>query len=906
MIARIAGLPADAVERFATTLCADLPETGRLEADLGELRAALADRIHELVPGSAPELRRLLLAVRRDCFNARPLGRRVGTSGWAELRRLAGPLADRVVEGEARIARRNAAFLAEYAGAQDRQRLALLESFRDPAFARGLALASPDLCRSSSGLLAADPHARSRAQRKVEANLLRYVSRASTKLSPFSTFTRLGLATLRRDVPAGTLQLRGDGWRARSLVRIKPYLLEKLGEMLCRHEPFRAGLEVVLNNSVTEIEPGRVMYLRPGYWEPDPETGRFSYRSESLVRVGLRGPFVAHLRERLGGARLTYAEVIAGVEREFAGEWDGPRARREVDALLRIGFLVLLPPWKVYDGHQETNMLRSLGALPADDATAPFVERLGRLVELEKGFAAAPDPVAASEEMDRLIDETWAAAAALGGVAPETGYARASRYSVYEDVFVLPAGADAPSPSVAVASRRSADEALRSVEPLVRLTSVFDHRHDFLHTLGAVARERWPGRPAVRLLEVFHHVQTSWNEYVRFRIAAREDGGWRSTWNPRGLPELEELARHRAEADRALRECLRRDGDEQRLSGDALNAALARLPSAYTSFEAGACMFLQPADATGGLWMLNRVKEGTGRFASRFTPAMDDETRRRFTRHLIARGTREVEGERTDLLDLRCVQGDTLNVHALQTPRVLALPEAANEAPPHRQVRLDDLWVHFDAGRPHLRDGRGRRLLAVQLGFAYEDYLPTLIKFLSLFGPSETSAVFPPPWVEQDGPVQVARRTLLGNVVLHRRSWTFPVRPLLEGASGLDEPGAFAAVNRWRLARGIPDRVFMIESVPHPQMGLRSQPQYVDFTSPLFMSLFRSALQQGESLTVSEALPAPDAFPRDGKGRRWAVELVVDSLAMRPPHRRAPGVRRGEPASPPLAAGLAG
>jgi hypothetical protein len=906
VIARIAGLPADAVERFGTALCAGIAETGRLEAELAGSRAALADRIHELVPGSSPELRRLLLAVRRDCFNGRPIGRHSGASTWAELRQLAGSLVDRVVEGENRTAGRGAEFQVEYDRERDRQRLALLDSLRDPAFARGLALASPDLFRGSSTLHASPAGTRTRAQRKVEVNLLRYVSRAATKLSPFSTFTRIGLATLRRDVPGATVRLRGDGWRARSLVRIKPYLLEKFAAMLRCHEPFRAGLEVVVNNSVTEIDGGRVMYLRPSYWEPDADTGQFSFRAESLVRVGLRGPFVSYVREQLGSARLTYAELVANVEREFSGEWDGARVRQEVDALVRIGFLVLLPPWKVHEGHLETNMLRALRAVPPDDATAPFVEHLERLVGLEEGFASSADPVGAAEEMDRLIDEAWAAVAPLGGVDPESGYARASRYSVYEDVFVMPAEEDSSSPSVADVPRRSAEDALRSVEPLVRLAAVFDHRHDFLHTLDALARDRWPGRREVRLLEVFNVVQPLWHEYIRFRMAAREDGGWRSTWNPLGLPELSELAQHREEAYRGLLGCLRREGDDQRLCGEALTAVLAWVPAAYTSFEAGACMFLQPADAGRGLWMLNRVKEGTGRFGSRFTPAMDEAMRRRYTWHLIARGTREADGERVDLLDLRCVQGDTLNIHPLQTPRVLALPEAENEAPSHRQVRLGDLWVRFGAGRPHLRDGKGRRLLAVQLGFAYEDYLPPLVKFLSLFGPSETSAAFPPPWEEQEGALRFAHRTILGNVVLHRRSWSFPVQPLAEAAAGLDEAGAFAAVNRWRLVHAIPECVFMIERVPHPRVGVRSQPQYVDFTSPLFVALFRSALQDVESMTVTEALPAPGAFPRDGEGRRWAVELVVDSLAMQPRYRRRPKVRLADPASPLLAAGLPG
>lgn len=881
VIARVAGLPADAVRRLGTTLCDALPEMSRLEAELARARAELADLLHPLVPGAEPALRRLILAVRRDCFNARPLARHLRGPEWPALRAAAGPLADETAALEEALGRHRESWCTAYGREAARQRLVLAEPLNDAAFLRGLALASPDLFRAARRLAGPDAPA-GRSARKAEANLLRYVSRAAVKLSPFSTFTRIGLGALRGGLPRGTARVVGERWRARSLVRVRPYLLDRYGHLLRMHPPFRATLRVVVNNSATEIAPGRFIYLRPSYWEPDEAAAKYSYRPESLVRVGLRGPLVEALRERLAGGRTTYAGLLAALE-ESAPDAGAAEIREQVDALVRIGFLVLLLPWRVQENHHEAGMLRALraAALPG---TEEVVERLQRLVAAERGYAAAPDPTAGVAAMERLIDEVWEAAAPMVGVDSATGYARAATHSIYEDVFVRAEGCGSEAGEVVQIDRRSAEDALRSVEPLVRLTRVYDHRHDFLFALGELARERFPGRAEVPLLELFDQAQPLWREYVAFRMEARAEDGWRRTWNPLGRPEMEALAGWRAALWNELPGFMRRRDGVQHLDGEALARRLDEVPAGYASAEGGACMFVQPCDEAGKLWMLNRVKEGTGRFGSRFTPVMDPASRRAYTRHMAARGRREVDGEPVELLDLRCVQGDTLNVHFLQTPRVLTLPGAEGEAPPRRQVRLGDLRVRFGAGTPpQLRDARGRRYETAQLGFAFEDYLPTLIKFLCLFGPSEMAAVFPPQWDDPTGGVMVRHRTCLGNVILHRTSWTFHTAPVAAAVAGKDEAGGFAALTRWRRELGIPDHAFLVETVPHPRMGERSQPQYLDFTSPLFMGLFRAALESGApSLTVVEALPAPGAFPRDGAGRQWAVEVLLDSLALRP------------------------
>ncbi len=69
-----------------------------------------------------------------------------------------------------------------------------------------------------------------------------------------------------------------------------------------------------------------------------------------------------------------------------------------------------------------------------------------------------------------------------------------------------------------------------------------------------------------------------------------------------------------------------------------------------------------------------------------------------------------------------------------------------------------------------------------------------------------------------------------------------------------------------------------MELVSHPLRRDYSyySPQYIDFTSPAFLALIEAiAASEKDTFCIHEQLPQVDAFPRDGAGRSWCVELLV-------------------------------
>lgn len=892
MIARLSGLPCDVMEAFSTRLGERLEHRRQIEAALSQARAELADRLYEAVPAVAEDQRSLLLAVRRDCYNGRPLDRYLsrhqGMAGWQAVEQVVGAPVQRVVELERQLDAAARDFTSAYEEELRRQYGHLAALLEDPSFRCGLAVASPVVAGQAHRLRGKAPDGYGRRERRLASTVLRYASRAALKLSPFSTFTSVGLAEL---VPSedgeAPLALVGSGWSRRSLVRLRRHLLDRCSDLLSRYPPWRERLTLALNDSALVLDDGRLLYHRPGHYQPDGEALKLRFHEESLVRAGLRGPLVERLKSLLAAEALTYGDAVP----VLAGEMGGVQ---KLDRLIEMGYLQLLVPWSAEDGHLEKTMLRELSQLPAEPALERFLACLRELVELEDALFESADPAAALAEIEKRIAPLLRGAAALGGLKEEIDVAaQFSEHDVYQDLWCAPQGDGAAVIAPVLRLGRDwAEAALRSIEPLVRYSRLYDHKLDFLLTLGAALGEslgeRLGERSELPLLDAFQRVQPLWQDFMKFQVASRAPGeDWRSTWNPLGLESLADLARWREAAGEGLSGCLIDGPQDRRISIEALESLLTEVPRCYTDGHGGACLFLQPASADGSLWMLNRVKEGTGRFASRYTPLMTPALRQRYAAELSARGTWEIGGEAVDLLDVQCVQGDTLNVHEPQTPKVLVFPGARSALPAERQRRLGDLVISLDGtGWPHLRDRGdlgGRRYLPVHLGVGYMDYMPTLVKFLCAFGPSEMGAVFPSPRVREAGGVTLQERTVIGNLVLHRRSWSFPVEDLRRRCDLPADPEVFAALHRLRAEHGLPGQVFALERVAHPVKGSRYRPQYLDLTSPLFVPLWRSILEaEDRSLILMEALPPVDLFPRDAQGRRWAVEILIDSLALRP------------------------
>jgi hypothetical protein len=261
---------------------------------------------------------------------------------------------------------------------------------------------------------------------------------------------------------------------------------------------------------------------------------------------------------------------------------------------------------------------------------------------------------------------------------------------------------------------------------------------------------------------------------------------------------------------------------------------------------------------------------------------MPGELGHRYAAALRAKEMLTINGDRIQVLDVQCTLGDTLNVHLPHTSKILNLDGIHARIPGAGTVALADLCVTISrGGLPYIADRSGQRYLPVFLGGGYHDYLPTLAKFVCLFGPTELASVFPPPREITANGVTVGCRTLIGNVILHRDYWRVKTKDVRQLVNRQRDADAFMSFTRWRKQHNIPDRVFVMEKVSHPLLTQHYRPQYVDLTSPLFTPILQSVARSADDeLLVFEMLPGIEAFPKDSAGKSWAVELLLDSFVL--------------------------
>jgi hypothetical protein len=877
VIGRLAGLPARALEPLASPAAfALLRAREPIEAELGAAREELAKAIGDALPQFGAAARRLLLAVRRSCFNGRGIGGHRARAEWADLLRVSARLPGRIVALEERLRESDQALGAVYQRELARERRHVLDQIEDRRFLRGVAVGRPGLvekARREAPRLAAAGFAKDPA--KWEESLLRFVTRAAAKLSANSTLTSYALGSVQPSPIARGVCFDGGPRRETSLVRLDRPQLEQFQALLMCHPAVRRQALVAWNDSVEEIEPGRFRYVRDGFWQVDGDAGGLRFVEPARIKVSLANPLLGAARDALREGPLGYDALLA-----LLGEKLGPAAAADagddLEQLLDLRLLLLLPPWPTHEAWLERRIARFLRALPGDPALDAASAALDGLLALEEGFASAPRPersvVAMEESFSRLMQAVVLVAGRREPLATAANF--------FEDVLFEPAGDAGDDRGVFQVASSAVGEILEVVRLVSRFDALFNFRHDVLHTLAGWWRERGPAGHEAPFSEIAQGFAPLWKEFRGFFDAAGKSPF--ETFDPLASPALAALREERRQLIARTREAIAGAPAKDVLPVAALAGLVEALPRRYAPLL-GSSVFVQPTDAEGSSWVLNNVTEGTGRYLSRIVPAMAGPRRERFLGHLTARSAVALDGEEADLLEVKHPWNHLVRAHPPQAARVLDLRGLHLDLPRERRLGLGDLTVQADleSGTFRLIDRAGRRVLPASLSTLPDAGLPNLLRFLLMFGPGETRGIFPFSLAEGGGDLTTYRRLTCGKVVVRRRSWAVGVAGLRDRLAGLSDLRAYIEVDRWCRRLGLPAEVYYGEVA---NCG-KAKPQYLRFDSPSLCRLFVASLGKLEAASIHfiEALPSPHDFPLDASTDRRGFELLIDTLAIRDP-----------------------
>lgn len=873
---RLAGLPARVIEPLTSPQCLGLlQEKNLLEERLAAARKSMVERIGVALAQFDPETRRFLLVIKRSCFNQREIGIHRGKVKWAELLQISSGLAESIVTLEDQLREQESSFNSVYESELFRERRHIIDLTQDRRFLRGIAIGRMGLVQKIRAQASSPATMRPLKPAKWEHSLLRFVTRAATKLSANSTLTTYALGSIQDQPSFRGFRFADSRQREISLVRANRPELEKLQALLIRHPAVRERCLIAWNSSLEELEPGRYRFLRGGHWDLDTSSTEFRFVQPARVTVTLSNPVLPTVRQALGNGEVQYERLLALLPSRHepsARAAAGP-SRSALDELIDLGLLLIMPPWPAYEPWLEKRIGKLLLSLPATDSMGAVAQALEKLVLLEEGFASSPRPESAVTDLEDLLSRALETVASLsGGAAPYK-----ARAEFFEDVFLEAVDGFEDGHEILQVSAATVQGILNSACLVSRFAGLFNHRHDVLHTLAAWWRDHEPSRREIPFTEVAKGFSSLWKQYISFHRTANQSST--STFDPLHTPALGWLRERRERLLEQSQDLASFSPTKDRLPAQQFATLLDSLPLRYAPLL-GTCVFVQPADSEGNSWVLNHLHEGTGRYLSRITPVLRGPLQRRLLNHLIESSAVRLGEEEADLLEVMNPWGNLVNAHLPQASKVLDVQGLHLDLPQERKVRIEDLTIQADLESETFRllDPSGRRVLPANLSSLADIWHPNLLRFLLVFGPGETRGVFPLAYSEGDDDFRIFRRLTCGSLVLRRRRWTFEVESLRGLIEGLSEPGAYRSINNWRLQHDLPTMTFYFEHTY--QGGLK--PQFLDFSSPALCGLFAASLRRAQipSLRLEEALPSPIDFPFDASMHQRGFELSIDSLAV--------------------------
>ncbi|MGW6424241.1 lantibiotic dehydratase [Nocardia sp. NPDC055053] len=864
VVLRVAGLPASHLHRLRFThTCAGVDA---ILARLDELElagASIADALYPVIGGLDGVRKSRVVGLRRAIFQ----GRRPSTHEWngdiaaglpSELAvRIEQWVASREQLKQARIE------LASTLAAESQAHLGLLKSsVGDKMFVRALSRSSPVLSAELDKWLTGDRTPKSR----VVLQLIRYLSRAVAKTSPFSTYTYSGLGSWRDDdipirftslSPQVTGRTELNGLAVQWIVRA---LVQRTG----RSET----LPLRLNPSLT-LTDGVYSFLGP-----PPGESLVSVPANEVMRAGVAA---------FDGRRSISAEEF--LTRLSGSLGDGEAAQRRLRDLLAIG--VLEQPMPIPDMSDDPfgQLAQWLDLDGSETAT-----RLAALAAGVSRKVGSPAPVDDLAAFRGYCDDLVAELRALGAAAGLPGEFADDATTLVHDNAVV-------EEPIAHLGGEAWRPALEDLDVVRSVLPVLDPALPLRLVVAEFFERGWGSTAKVPFLS-FHRAiaatlamaargeADALGQEIRGLIGAQASP--LPILDASVVPRVRELGRVQA----TLRETfagMASDHTVRWAQPDDIRQLIAAAPAWCQRTPSSIGCYLQVLTDGPLRLVVNAIHGGHGRGRARLQAIMG----RAYTGAEVP--SAPVRHSETTLAELGGMFGFTPNIRVKSTVAEIEYPFTASARPERDQIPLGDLVVGMDTDTGMLTVSRtsGESVHPLHLGMMADGLLPPAARLLvQLFGesyyihPSQPVLVAPESMVIPDQ-VLLQPRLEIGDVVLQRARWVAPAQLVPSRSAGTTDSEYLVELVDWLRTNGIPMTCF----VRKWSADLRTtsgriegwvadrsrKPVYVDFANWFLVEVFeRMTHAPGPVVIFEEALPEVGESPGPDRADPAVVELLLE------------------------------
>lgn len=691
------------------------------------------------------------------------------------------------------------------------------------ALRKGILLSSPVLYGQLDHFAAADPAAFKARELKNEYSLLRYITRMAAKTSPFSTFTYTGISKLQA-APDSTPAII-------SSIRLNNSLFTYLRSLLVHHPVLNELMIVTLNDTVTADDTH--LHFLVNY-----------FNVEAFQRLPARNVALWLYQQ------LKVPCTLAALIDTLAGEMPGV-AREQIKAfLLKLsasGLLELGIGCSGIDPEWDRALMDFLSGDTLQHEAADALRKLLLQLQVNRRLYAAADAAtraqlleASAAALNTVLHQLQTEAAlpdiptaSAGDTVFEVHHFAPRHFQpsdiFYEDAFAPAAGGLSDAVQILAEKAERCCALLASSDPLQpernRMRDFFLQQYDAAQ------------QPAVT---DFYHA---------YYLHVKKQQPDSESATAMAIPETMQL----------------------RVQPGVIDITA---PSAAPTAPLSRGMFVQlfHPDTTAPLMgVVNAFLPGMGKVAGRFLHLFEPAVTAAFQSWNTALHPEHL------MVELNDGSVFNANIHPPLLAHEITIPGGSNNYPSEKRISLKDIVVRYDPACNRLglwHTVADKPVYTFDLCLESFYNRSHFYRLLAHFNPAARvplrhfiaaadrhySAVY-----DATVPVQLLPRIVFeGGLVLRRKGWLVGTAAVPAQGHAETEAEYFLRLQRWRIAEGLPQQVFVFLKSPYLQVPAKKgqlhrddyKPQYISFVQPLLVAVFRKMLNRaGEQIYLEEVLP---------------------------------------------------
>lgn len=736
-------------------------------------------------------------------------------------------------------------------------------------FLKGILLSSENLFSKINSYISIPISEQNKKLRKIEKNLMVYISRIATKTSPFSTFTPVAFGQFTQD---NNNCLVDDRKEKQSLIRINYIMVLYLIAAAEQHPEIKKDIPIKFNKEIKRHN-NKINIFRSAFQIQEENPKVINYE-ESFVKLEMNQIIQAVESILDKNSKITFSLLVEQLENKFPS-----LIKEKIEVFINKLINIQLIQCKLNVPDNSEDILHDFVEELNLYCNSKVAEKLILYLKEMKGYVIQYGISVAQKRKVILneIDDLFAKSCRLLGAEVKKIEPIIYEDTAYKGDFNL--------------KLSDWKETKKYIAVLQKIVSLFSVNLPYSITFKEFfIRKYGVNGECEDVLEVL-------DEYGKFFKETFNNEN--DEYNPYNLELMNTVNELKSEFYHYIQNKIM-NCDPVQLDINWLNEFSEKIPEEIRNTGSNS-YFIQPFynEENKLMVVLNRIASGYGQFMSRFEPlysTTDDDT---FIQN-VQKNYKSILPKGHIFAELNGTFGFNGNVHKNMAVYEFSYPGINTNKRKEEKIPISDIVIRHSAEDKQLyfkSVSKDLYLHPLYLGFLTWYLLPPIYRMIFLMVPS---TYFSMPLAREyyynisqekrDKSVIEIPRIQLGNIILSKRQWWIP-KDKFNNIDDRSEVSLILSIELWRRKNGLPKEFFLhlihdqkeyilqhsSNNEKNEDRDIFRKPQYIDLENIYLVKLLTKNISYcNRFFVIEEALPSSNDKFLNGTQGNYAAELIVE------------------------------